>query len=352
MNGCVENARRSRLEPEYELFDTGIFDNNEYFDVLVTYAKQSPTDIYIKITVTNRHSKAAELTVLPTLWFYNNRNNKLSEEPVITYRDETSVVARHERLGSYYFYVQPQAQDMLFTDNETNLLKVTGQPNKTRLRKMPSAMRVINGENRKGLRERKKGTKFSAVHKLKMAGGSTKTIYCRLTNNELETAFLPGFELLFDTRKAEADDFYASILPKGLSQDMIQIQRQAIAGLLWSKQYYYFDVERWLSTSDGITPVKLEQSAWPQPRLAAPEKPGCDPYAGQMGIPLVCGVGPGFSMHYDGGRGPGVCQAPTAADYAGMVHEARRAIAGLRMELQRCKPAGARLGRPAGIPYR
>jgi hypothetical protein len=251
----TENARRSRQEPEYELLDTGIFNNNEYFDVLVTYAKQSPTDIYIRITVTNRHSKAAELTVLPTLWFFNNRNNKLSEPPVITYRDATSVHARHERLGNYYFYVEPQAQDMLFTDNETNLLKVTGQANKTLFTKDAIGNAVIHGENRKGLHERKRGTKFSAVHKLKIAGGSTETIYCRLTNNELETAFLPGFETLFDTRKTEADEFYAAILPKGLSPDMLQIQRQAIAGLLWSKQYYYFDVERWLSTSDGITPV-------------------------------------------------------------------------------------------------
>jgi hypothetical protein len=251
----TENARRSRQEPEYELLDTGIFNSNEYFDVLVTYAKQSPTDIYIRITVTNHHSKAAELTVLPTLWFFNNRNNKLSEPSVINYRNETSVVAQHERLGSYYFYVEPQAQDMLFTDNETNLLKVTGQPNETLFTKDAIGNAVIHGENRKSLRERKKGTKFSAVHKLKIAGGSTKTIYCRLTNNELETAFLPGFETLFDTRKAEADEFYTAIIPKGLSPDMMQIQRQAIAGLLWSKQYYYFDVERWLSTSDGITPV-------------------------------------------------------------------------------------------------
>jgi hypothetical protein len=250
----TENAQRSRQEPEYELLDTGIFDKNEYFDVRVTYAKQSPTDIFIKITVTNRHSKAAELTVLPTLWFFNNRYNKLSETPVISYRDATSVQARHERLGSYYFYVQPEGQDMLFTDNETNLLEVTGKPNKTLFTKDAIGNAVISGENRKLLRERKKGTKFSSVHNLKIAGGSTQTIYCRLTNNELDNAFLPGFEALFGTRKTEADEFYAAILPKGMSQDMMQIQRQAIAGLLWSKQYYYFDVERWLTTGDGITP--------------------------------------------------------------------------------------------------
>jgi hypothetical protein len=143
---------------------------------------------------------------------------------------------------------------MLFTDNETNLLEVTGKPNKTLFTKDAIGNAVISGENRKLLRERKKGTKFSSVHNLKIAGGSTQTIYCRLTNNELDNAFLPGFEALFGTRKTEADEFYAAILPKGMSQDMMQIQRQAIAGLLWSKQYYYFDVERWLTTGDGITP--------------------------------------------------------------------------------------------------
>src|SRR4051812_10044015 len=95
----IENSRRSRHEPEYEILDTGVFNNNEYFDVLVTYAKQSPTDIYIKIDITNRSHKAADITVLPTLWFFNNRNNILKEQPAITYRDSSSVMASHERLG-------------------------------------------------------------------------------------------------------------------------------------------------------------------------------------------------------------------------------------------------------------
>ena len=251
----VENARRSRAQPEYELLDTGIFTNNDYFDVLVTYAKGAATDIFIKIDITNRSTKPAEITVLPTLWFYNNRNNILKEQPLISYRNASSVHAMHERLGDYYFYFDSQTEDLLFTNNETNTLKVTGAPNKTIYTKDAIGNAIIKGENRQELREKGCGTKFSPVYEYNIEGGETKTVYCRLTNNEVEDAFTVGFEEIFATRKSEADAFYEAILPKGLSVDMAQIQRQAIAGLLWSKQYYYFDVERWLNTSDGITPV-------------------------------------------------------------------------------------------------
>ncbi len=115
---------------------------------------------------------------------------------------------------------------------------------------------IIKGENSTELSSKNAGTKFSPVYKMKVAAGATKTVYCRL-NDKLETdPFQKGFKDLFQVRKKEADEFYAAILPKGMSGDMAQIQRQALAGVLWSKQYYHFDVERWLSTSDGITPVK------------------------------------------------------------------------------------------------
>ncbi len=251
----IENGRRTRLQPEYELLDTGVFNNNDYFDVLVTYAKSSPTDIFIKIDITNRSATAAGITVLPTLWFYNNRNNILKEPPLLSYRNAGSVHAMHERLGDYYFYFQQPAADVLFTNNETNTAKVTGVPSKTIFTKDAIGNAIIKGENRKELREKGCGTKFSPVYEYTIEAGETKTVYCRLTDMELDNAFIPGFEEVFSIRKEEADDFYAAILPKGLSRDMAQIQRQAIAGLLWSKQYYYFDVERWLTTSDGITPV-------------------------------------------------------------------------------------------------
>lgn len=250
-----ENRKRSKQEREYELLDTGIFDRNRYFDVQVTYAKQSNNDIFIRIDVTNRYSKAAELTVLPTLWFHNGvATESLIQKPSITYRNETSVKAWHERLGEYYFYIGP-TQDMLFTNNETNTYKVTGQPNETIFVKDAFHDAILNGTNQEVLRNKKMGTKFAAVHKLRVPAKGTKTLYCRLTDVALENAFEKDFDKIFGIRKGEADEFYAAILPANLNREMTHLQRQAIAGLLWSKQYYYFDVEKWIGKTDGITPV-------------------------------------------------------------------------------------------------
>lgn len=251
----VENRNRSRLEPEYEILDTGIFNDDQYFDVKITYAKESPTDIFIKIDITNRYTKAADITVLPTLWFYNRWWDQESKAvPEISYLNKNCVRAEHKRLKPYYFYFQ-RPTDAFFTDNETNTLKVSNVPNETIFTKDAFHDAVINRLNIKELRNRKKGTKFSPVYQLRVAGGATKTIYCRLSDTITENAFAKGFENIFDTRKAEADEYYSAILPKGVSEDMARIQRQAIAGLLWSKQYYHYDVETWLTTSDGISPV-------------------------------------------------------------------------------------------------
>ncbi len=249
------NRSRSKLEPEYEILDTGVFKNDEYFDVNVTYAKQNPEDIYIRIDITNRSTKTAPITVLPTLWFYNRWAFTPDEpKPSITYLDKTSVSVKHKRLGNYYFYFQAPA-DRLFTENETNLHKVNGSGDKSVFTKDAFHGAIINGVNRAKLRTKKEGTKFSPVYELNIKGGETKTIYCRLTNRADGKPFTNGFEKIFTSRKQEADDFYNAILPTGISADLKNIQRKALAGLLWSKQYYHFDVERWLTTSDGITPV-------------------------------------------------------------------------------------------------
>ncbi|MBC7904177.1 MAG: glucosidase, partial [Gemmatimonadaceae bacterium] len=249
-----ENRKRSRMEPEYEILDTGVFNNNQYFDVLVTYAKQASQDIFIKIEITNRFNKAAEITVLPTIWYYNRWSHSTEvKKPLISLIDKTSVKAAHDRLGDYFFYFQ-SPDDRLFTENETNMEVVAGLPNESIFTKDAFHHSVIKGENTAALRNKKNGTKFAAVYKLKIPAGGKKTIYCRLSNKEAGNAFPNGFERIFETRREEADEFYAAILPAGMSADRARIQRQALAGLLWSKQYYHFDVERWLTTGDGITP--------------------------------------------------------------------------------------------------
>ncbi len=251
----VENAKLGRAEPEYEILDTGIFDNNEYFDVLVTYAKKSSTDIFIKIEVTNRATHNAALTVLPTLWFYNRSSNqRMENSPQVSFKSNTCVTANHQRMGDYYFYFEP-ADDLLFTNNETNTFKIDGKPNKSIFVKDAFHDAVVQGKNLPALRLKKKGTKCSPVYKVMLNAGETKTIYCRLSNEATDNSFAPGFEQIFTTRKQEANEFYAAILPSGMNSDMAQIQRQALAGMLWSKQFYHFDVERWITGSDGLAPV-------------------------------------------------------------------------------------------------
>ncbi len=252
-----ENKKRNWSDTEYEILDTGVFDENQYFDVLVTYAKQNAEDVFIKIDITNRFNKAAAITVLPTLWFYNRwKDDSLKEKPSIALLSKTSVRTEHERLGNNYFYFQP-ADNIFFTENETNTEIITGEPNKSIFVKDAFHNAVIEGKNIAELSKRKMGTKFSPVYNLKIEGSATSTIYCRLTSKQSDNPFFNGFKEIFSSRKQEADDFYAAILPKGMSEDMAQIQRQALAGILWSKQYYHFDVENWLSSSDGITEPSL-----------------------------------------------------------------------------------------------
>jgi hypothetical protein len=254
-----ENQKRSRLEPEYEILDTGIFTNNQYFDVQVTYAKASATDIFIKIEITNRYSKAAEITVLPTLWFSGHSiRNSVDTPPLIRFDGPGRAKATHERLGNYYFYHQP-AHTVLFTNNQTNTAKVKGEPNDSPFVKDAFHDAVIRKENLALLQRKKEGTKFAPVYKLKVPAGGVRTLYCRLTDQSVDQPFAPGFEQVFATRRQEADAFYAEVLPKGQSPDITRIQRQAIAGLLWSKQFYYYDVERWLHSTDGISSFTPER---------------------------------------------------------------------------------------------
>jgi hypothetical protein len=249
------NRYRSMHEPEYEILDTGVFDQDEYFDINITYAKENSQDIYIKIDITNRNKKPAPITVLPTLWFYNRwANNPTEGKPSINYLNKTSVKIDHEKLGDYYFYFQ-HPDYTLFTDNETNLNKTTGAHHDNPFVKDAFHDAVIHGTNRKKLHNRNFGTKFSPMYQLKIKGGETKTIYCRLTNQFEERPFNLGFENIFTIRKQEANDFYQKILPANISDDLKNIQRKALAGVLWSKQFYHFDVEHWLNNSDGLTPV-------------------------------------------------------------------------------------------------
>jgi hypothetical protein len=247
-----ENKKRTKLEPEYEILDTGIFDEDRYFDVLITYAKYSKRDIGIKIEIINRGPVAAPITVVPTLWFYNRWQFKgMDKKPNIREVNDTTVKAVHERLGSYYLYFQ-KTHDRFFTENETNTKKLFGTPNATPFVKDSINDAVVSGANTDALRGKKQGTKFSPVYNYKLAPGASKVLYLRLSDVLTDTPFSKGFDNIFRQRKKEADEFYNDVLNKNISRDLRNIQRQALAGLLWSKQYYHYDIERWISGSDGI----------------------------------------------------------------------------------------------------
>ncbi|HMP88239.1 MAG TPA: glucosidase, partial [Lacibacter sp.] len=250
-----ENRKRNREEPEYEILDTNAFKNNHYFDIQVTYAKQTATDLFIRVDITNRYHRPADLTLLPTLWFANKWSQEdAGNKPFIEGVDDGCVHAWHSRLGDYYFYFR-DADDLWFTENETNTEKFNGTPNASVFVKDAFHDAVIHNKHVRKLRQCRRGTKVAPVYRMHLRGRETRTLYLRLAQGQQAEAFPYGFEQLFVQRKQEADAFYADVIPQHLSRDEQRIARQAYAGLLWSKQFYSFDVEKWIGSSDGITPV-------------------------------------------------------------------------------------------------
>ena len=253
------NKNRSRQEPEYEILDTGVFNDDKYFDVYVEYAKNNDEDIFIKIEIANRGNEKAPVTVLPTLWFYNNwqytgGNNK----PNINLLSNQSVKTNHQLMEEYYLYFQ-ETDDVLFTENETNFQRLFNRSNTSEFVKDSFHDAIINGTNFQKLKDKKQGTKCAPVYHLEIEPKQSQSIFLRLTNKEMDDFFPNNFEEIFNTRKKESDNFYDSIAPATCTEDQKNIQRQAFAGLLWNKQYYHYDVNRWLNTSDGITPESEER---------------------------------------------------------------------------------------------
>ena len=248
------NRNRSKHETEYELLDTGVFHDNRYFDVVTEYAKDTDEDILVRITVHNRAADAAEITVLPTLWFRNLWSFGLENKPVMTLQDHKKagcVRAEHEMLGSYNFYFQT-TETTLFTENETNTERIYNIPNNTPFVKDAFHKAIIEGDAR--LKDNHSGTKCAPVYTLNIAAQSSATIELRLTKNTEGSPFDKNFNTVFEKRKAEADAFYKKLLPKNATADVANIQRQAFAGMLWSKQYYNIDIPLWLNGDKGQTP--------------------------------------------------------------------------------------------------
>ncbi len=250
-----ENRRRSREEMEYELLDTGVFHEDRYFDIFVEYAKAGPEDILVKITAVNRGPEDAYLQLLPTLWFRNDwskwiaESNRAAVKPSLQKTDAqngtSSLIASHPLLGEFNFYCDGNVQ-LLFTENETNHEKLfEGFSNESPYVKDGINDFVIQGKQG-ALNPDNWGTKASAQYQLNIGPGQSANVRLRLTNQTSADPFGKGFDQVFADRLREADEFYASVTPPAVSEDEARVMRQALAGMLWSKQFFFFDGDNWL----------------------------------------------------------------------------------------------------------
>ena len=256
------NQRRSRGEMEYELLDTGIFEGDRYFDVFVEYAKNTPEDILIQISVCNRGPEAATLHVLPTIWFRNTWTwwpgvPKPELTQVFPGTSGTRVVvAAHPELGRRFFYCEGETP-LLFTDNETNNERIFGTPNANCYVKDGIHDYVAQGRQ-DAVNPDHIGTKASAHYHVTVNAGKVATMWLRISNQgptALGEPFGDQFAEIMQTRRREADEFYRAITPDRVSEDAARVMRQALAGMLWSKQYFGFDVDKWLE-EHGADPMR------------------------------------------------------------------------------------------------
>ena len=245
-----ESRRRGRTDPEFELLDTGVFDDDRYFDVVAEYAKATPSDVLIRISVVNRGPETATIHLLPTLWYRNTwswdhgaRRPRLrgSHRP-----DGTAVIAvDNPDLPGHYRLFAENAPEVLFTENETNRRRLYGTENADLYVKDGFHEFLVQGK-KNAVSPIAEGSKAAPHFMLEVPSGQTKVVRLRLVDGDPQAPF-GDFDEVFDQRRREADDFYATVIPAKLSDDAQQVMRQAIAGMLWCKQWFHYDVGRWLN---------------------------------------------------------------------------------------------------------
>jgi hypothetical protein len=252
------NRRRSREEMEYELLDTGAFHEDRYFDVFVEYAKDGPEDVLVKISVHNRGPESARIRVLPTLWFRNTWSWEDDEpKPSLHLLAPGVVQASHAELGNYQLYCEGNPW-LLFTENESNKQRLWGESNASPYVKDAFHSYVISGDHG-AVNPALTGTKAAADYTREVAAGGSETVRLRLSKATISDPF-GSFDTIFAQRLADANEFYERVTPNTLSQDQHLVFRQALAGMLWGKQFYYFDLDRWL-TEHGSHPLLVSQSS-------------------------------------------------------------------------------------------
>ncbi|MGF7072479.1 MGH1-like glycoside hydrolase domain-containing protein [Mucilaginibacter sp. 3215] len=243
-----ENKRRGRQDPEFELMDTGIFDHNEYFDVFTEYAKNAQEDILIKITVHNRSDKDAPVNVMPTLWFRNTWAwGYDSRKPDLCASSDKVISIFHKDLGQMWLHTEGEAQ-LLFCDNETNSRKLYNYDDGRKYYKDGINDYIVRGENT--VTPKNMGTKAAVNYDLNIPAG--QSVVLRLRLSEDANYSFEDFDEVFDIRQTEADQFYNDIHGAAMNPDRRLIQRQAFAGMLWNKQFYYSDIRHWLGGDKGM----------------------------------------------------------------------------------------------------
>jgi hypothetical protein len=262
----TETQRRGRRDPEFELLDTGVFDGDRYFDVTIEYVKHSPEDILMQIQVANRGPEAKTLHLLPTLWFRNTWSwDSTGVKPTLTLPDPLGAVveASHPQLGTRWLYCQTsengETPAFLFTENETNFQRLYGSENASPYVKDGIHDYVVNGQL-EAVNPNSVGTKVAANYTLTLSPGETQTVQLRLSDcSNLAEPFGPEFTSTWTNRRQEADEFYQKLTPYPLSDDLRSVQRQAFAGMLWTKQFYLYSVEDWLNGDPGNPPPPAER---------------------------------------------------------------------------------------------
>jgi hypothetical protein len=251
-----ENRARGKHEPEYELNDTGIFDEGRYFDVVVEYAKASAEDVLIRITATNRGPDTAEIHLLPTVWFRNTWSwLEGVAKPELRAISATDIELDEPQYGRRWLLCEG-SPDLLFTENETNSERLYGEPNSSPFVKDSIHDYVVGGLSG-SVNPRQTGTKASVHYRVPLAPGEARTIRLRLTDKQAAV----DFDGTFLGRKNEADEFYSEVIPNDLSGDAKNVMRQAFGGLLWSKQFYHYVVKDWLSGDPACPPPPRERLA-------------------------------------------------------------------------------------------
>lgn len=255
-----ENRRRSRSDPPFNLVDTGVFDDGRYWDVRVEYARRSAGRIRMRVQASNRGDETAELWLLPQLWFRNDWSwGEELERPEIRPNPDTSdrhwgVIARHRSLGTLYLYGEGDPE-LLFTENESNFERLWGTPNRSPWVKDAFHRYLVDGE-RQAVNPERRGSKFAAAWQLGAAPGETLRLELVLSEHPLDEPFA-DHAATFDHGREEAARFYTGLLPNASAEDHA-ILRQAFAGMIWSKQFYHYDVERWLQ-GDQLPPPAIRR---------------------------------------------------------------------------------------------